>query len=56
MNKKQSKHFQNLLLQFSQETSDEGRQKIETHLWDEYGTEQAVFVLDMYSFSLFKRN
>ena len=55
MDKKQSKLFQNLLLQFSQETSDEGRQKIETQLWDEYGTEQAVFVLDMSSFSLFTR-
>ena len=55
MDKKLSKRFQNLLLQFSQETSKEGRQKIETQLWDEYGTEQAIFVLDMSSFSLLTR-
>jgi adenylate cyclase len=55
MDKRQSKHFQNLLLQFSQETSSEVRQKIETHLWDDYGTEKAVFVLDMSGFSLLTR-
>jgi adenylate cyclase len=55
MDKKQSKHFQNLLLKYSQESSKEGRQKIETQLWDEYGTEQVVFVLDMSGFSLLTR-
>jgi class 3 adenylate cyclase len=55
MNKKHSKRFQNLLLHFSQETSDEGRQKIEMQLWNEYGTEQAILVLDMSGFSLLTR-
>ena len=55
MDKKQSKRFQNILLQFSQAASDEGRHKIETQLWDEYGAEHAIFVLDMSSFSLFTR-
>jgi adenylate cyclase len=55
MDKKQSKRFQNLLLQFSQETGDDGRHKIETQLWDEYGAEHAIFVLDMSGFSLLTR-
>ena len=55
MDKKLSKRFHNLLLQFSQETSDEGRRKIETQLWNEYGAEHAIFVLDMSSFSLLTR-
>ncbi|MCJ7434777.1 MAG: adenylate/guanylate cyclase domain-containing protein [Anaerolineales bacterium] len=55
MDKKISKRFQKLLLQFSQEASDEGRQKVEAQLWDEYGSEQVVFVLDMSGFSLLTR-
>ena len=55
MDKKQAKHFQNLLLKYSQESSKEGRHKIEAQLWDEYGTEQVVFVLDMSGFSLLTR-
>ena len=55
MDKKHSKRFQNQLLQFSQAASDEGRQKIEAQLWNEYGTEQVVFLLDMSGFSLLTR-
>ena len=54
-NKNESKRFQELLLQFSQETNDEGRNAIETELWQEYGTEKVVFVLDMSGFSLLTR-
>lgn len=55
MNKKQSKKFQNLLLKFSQESSPETRGAIEAELWNEYGTEQVIFVLDMSGFSLLTR-
>jgi adenylate cyclase len=54
-NKKQSKKFHETLLRFSQETRDENRKAIETELWQEYGTEQVVFVLDMSGFSLLTR-
>lgn len=55
MDKKRVKQFQELLLSFSQESSRENRQKIETELWEQYGTEQAIFVLDMSGFSLLTR-
>jgi class 3 adenylate cyclase len=54
-NKEQSKKFQEMLLRFSKETSDENRKAIEAELWKEYGTEQVVFVLDMSGFSLLTR-
>jgi len=50
-----SKKFQDLLLNFSQAEDLELRQKIEAELWDEYGMERAVFVLDMSGFSLLTR-
>ncbi|HEY5728951.1 MAG TPA: adenylate/guanylate cyclase domain-containing protein [Anaerolineales bacterium] len=50
-----SKKFQDLLLAFSQAEDLGERQRIETQLWDEYGAEQAVFVLDMSGFSLLTR-
>ncbi len=55
MNKKHIKEFQELLLSFSQESSLEKRKKIESELWNLYGTEQVVFVLDMSGFSLLTR-
>jgi len=55
MDKKKSKQFQDLLLDFSQETTQEDRQKIEAELWKEYGTEKAIFVLDMSGFSMLTR-
>jgi class 3 adenylate cyclase len=55
MNKKQSKQFQDLLLRYSQEVSDEGRHGVEEILWKEYGAELVVFVLDMSGFSLLTR-
>ncbi|HQX02264.1 MAG TPA: adenylate/guanylate cyclase domain-containing protein, partial [Anaerolineales bacterium] len=51
----QSKQFQDLILRFSQETTNSGRQKIEEQLWKNYGTERVVFVLDMSGFSLLTR-
>jgi len=54
-NKRQSKKFQELLLRFSQETNAESRKAIEAELWQEYGTERVVFVLDMSGFSLLTR-
>ncbi len=54
-NKNETKNFQELILRFSQETSDESRKAIETELWQKYGTEKVVFVLDMSGFSLLTR-
>ena len=54
-NKSETKNFQELILRFSQETSDESRKAIETELWQKYGTEKVVFVLDMSGFSLLTR-
>jgi class 3 adenylate cyclase len=55
MNKKQAKQFQDLLLRFSQETSDENRRKVEDEIWKQYGSEQVAFVLDMSGFSILTR-
>jgi class 3 adenylate cyclase len=55
MDKNQSKQFQDLILQFSQEITTPGREKVEEQLWKEYGTEKVVFVLDMSGFSLLTR-
>jgi adenylate cyclase len=50
-----AERFQELLLHFSQIEAREERQKIEGALWDAYGAEYAVFVLDMSGFSLLTR-
>jgi len=50
-----SKKFQELLLTFSQSEEIIERHKIEDSLWDEFGAEYAVFVLDMSGFSLLTR-
>jgi class 3 adenylate cyclase len=50
-----SQKFQEQLLNFSQTESIEERQKIEGALWEEFGEEYAVFVLDMSGFSLLTR-
>jgi adenylate cyclase len=55
MIKEKSEHFQNLLLEYSHETDPDARQRIEDELWKKYGTEYAVFVLDMSGFSLLTR-
>ena len=55
MDKTQTKQFQDLILRFSQEATNSGRQKIEEQLWKNYGTERVVFVLDMSGFSLLTR-
>ena len=44
-----------MLLSFSQSEMTDERQKIEASLWDEFGAEYAVFVLDMSGFSLLTR-
>ena len=44
-----------MLLSFSQTERVEERQNIEKSLWDEFGAEYAVFVLDMSGFSLLTR-
>ncbi|MBI5351308.1 MAG: adenylate/guanylate cyclase domain-containing protein [Chloroflexi bacterium] len=49
------KRFQDLILRFSQELTEEGRSKIEAKLWKEFGTERVVFVLDMSGFSMLTR-
>src|SRR5919106_4203624 len=50
-----SERFQELLLHFSQIEASEERHKIEETLWNAYGAEYAVFVLDMSGFSLLTR-
>jgi len=47
--------FQDLLLNFSQAEDPDVRAKIEKTLWDTFGEEQAVFVLDMSGFSRLTR-
>ncbi|MCA2001479.1 MAG: adenylate/guanylate cyclase domain-containing protein [Chloroflexi bacterium] len=48
-------NFQNKLLDYAKETSESGRQSIEAELWETYGAEKVVFVLDMSGFSLLTR-
>jgi class 3 adenylate cyclase len=50
-----SEKFQEHLLHYSQTESTEERHSIEEALWDKYGAELAVFVLDMSGFSLLTR-
>ena len=50
-----SEKFRELLLKFSQTEELSERHKIEENLWDDYGAEYAVFVLDMSGFSLLTR-
>ena len=50
-----SEKFQENLLLYSQTESTEERHQIEETLWDDYGAEYAVFVLDMSGFSLLTR-
>jgi class 3 adenylate cyclase len=44
--------FKQLLLRFSHELDDDNRKLIEEELWEDYGTENAVMVIDMSGFSL----
>lgn len=55
MSEDKHKHFQDLILQFARETTTSGRQTLEEHLWQEFGAESVVFVLDMSGFSLLTR-
>lgn len=55
MTSKLSKRFHEMLVSFSQSEMIDERQKIEHSLWDEFGAEYAVFVLDMSGFSLLTR-
>lgn len=50
-----SQNFQDLLLQYSQAEDPDLRKNIETTLWENYGQEQTVFVLDMSGFSRLTR-
>lgn len=47
--------FKDLLLNFSQETNPTVRKQLEDAIWRAYGTENTVFVLDMFGFSLLTR-
>lgn len=47
--------FQELLLNYSQETDSARRKKLEEKIWRSYGTENTVLVLDMSGFSLLTR-
>lgn len=55
MSDEKYRHFQDLILQFARETTTSGRQILEEHLWEEYGAERVVLVLDMSGFSLLTR-
>lgn len=50
-----SKKFQDLLLEYSQDEKPGSRKKLESSLWKEFGSEYAVFVLDMSGFSMLTR-
>lgn len=52
---KNRSYFQELLLQYSQETSGEKRKKLADIIWEDYGLENTVLVLDMSGFSLLTR-
>lgn len=47
--------FQDLLLGYSQESNEGERKKLEEKIWQEYGKENTVLVLDMSGFSLLTR-
>jgi len=47
--------FQDLLLEYSQQTKPAERARIENELWEKYGVERTVLVLDMSGFSLLSR-
>jgi class 3 adenylate cyclase len=55
MASRSSKKFQDLLLQYSQAEDPVIRRQIESALWENYGQEQTVFVLDMSGFSRLTR-
>jgi class 3 adenylate cyclase len=55
MTSQPSKTFHELLLNFSQSEVTEERHHIEETLWDTFGAEYAVFVLDMSGFSMLTR-
>ena len=55
MSETPSQKFQKLLLSFSQSEQIEERRQDRRGLWEEYGAEYAVFVLDMSGFSLLTR-
>jgi len=55
MTTKLAKKFQDTLLKFSQSEEMKQRKTLEQKLWDNYGAEYAVFVLDMSGFSLLTR-
>lgn len=55
MHRDPSEKFQELLLHFSQTEASEERRSIEKSLWDDFGAEYAVFVLDMSGFSMLTR-
>ena len=44
-------HFQELLLDYSQQLDPAQRAALERRIWDEFGDEKAVLVLDMSGFS-----
>jgi len=54
-NQSLSEKFQENLLLYSQTESTEERHQIEETLWEDYGAEYAVFVLDMSGFSMLTR-
>jgi adenylate cyclase len=55
MTSQPSKRFHEMLLTFSQSEVIDERHTIEASLWDEFGAEYAIFVLDMSGFSLLTR-
>ena len=55
MNLLKDPYLQDLLLGFSQQTNPQERKKIEDEIWNKYGTENTVLVLDMFGFSLLTR-
>lgn len=48
-------HFQELLLEFSQEVNSAKRKQLEEAIWQSYGMENTILILDMSGFSLLTR-
>ena len=45
------KRFQHLLLKYTENTTENGREKIKEQLWERFGAHKAVLVMDMSGFS-----
>lgn len=52
MNQAENRRFADLILRYSQEPEQEERDEVEAQIWEGFGTEQTVMVVDMSGFSM----